>query len=862
MRREEKAQDLRILKTLTWACIILISLILCLPDLSASEAKSLKKTQKVVAGKRYKASGFHEFLLGKDYRELWTAVIEVEVLDLGNFAGGLRPVMRIGGMQTLGLAMKGADGWDYTFRSIDKDPTHVLPPSFLGTLAARVIQDQTAAAHPAAALIVSPIAKAVGLLHVEPRLVVLPDDPALGEFQQEFRGVLGTISQFSNVPAGMETGSFGATEILDSMEMWKRLLAGPENLIDSREYLKARLVDILIGDWDRHRFQWRWAKIPGKHRWQPIPEDRDQVLASYEGVLLSWVRFGHPQLVKLKGSITGIVGLTWNGWEIDRWVLTDLEWPAWTEIASAVRNRVRDEVIDTAVSLMPKEYYELSGPKLALILKKRRDELLEAAWRYYKHLAAKVDIHGTDRKESAEIQRFNDGSVEVRLGLAQEGRTKKEPYYRRKFSPKETKEIRIYLYGGDDRAVSIGKTTGTIKVRVIGGAGQDIVDDSKGGGTHFFDSEGQNRLIKGSGSKYDPRPYIQKVKHPEEPWAKERDWGRHTAPVFWPSFSSDFGLFLGGGITTTSYGFRKYPYSSNHIIRGGFAIGAKSFRVDYENKFRRLNSPLFATLSTRISGIEFLRFYGFGNETSSEKEDDFYKIKQTQISLFLAARLALTSFFEIFIGPEVKYANTSLDEDTLLGQTNPYGADELSQVGIRLGFDFNTCNPTNFASSGIHLRAVGTYYPEVWDVESPFGAIQGEVSVYLPGLRRLILALRVGGKKVFGTYPFHEAAFIGGSSNVRGFRQGRFAGDASLYGNVELRLVLGKAVILIPGEYGIFGLTDIGRIYVDREISKKWHAAYGGGFFFSVLDFSTVFSLAVAASEQRTSVYFKAGFSF
>ncbi len=224
--------------------------------------------------------------------------------------------------------------------------------------------------------------------------------------------------------------------------------------------------------------------------------------------------------------------------------------------------------------------------------------------------------------------------------------------------------------------------------------------------------------------------------------------------------------------------------------------------------------------------------------------------------------MALTSFFEIFIGPEVKYANTSLDEDTLLGQTNPYGADELSQVGIRLGFDFNTCNPTNFASSGIHLRAVGTYYPEVWDVESPFGAIQGEVSVYLPGLRRLILALRVGGKKVFGTYPFHEAAFIGGSSNVRGFRQGRFAGDASLYGNVELRLVLGKAVILIPGEYGIFGLTDIGRIYVDREISKKWHAAYGGGFFFSVLDFSTVFSLAVAASEQRTSVYFKAGFSF
>lgn len=287
-----------------------------------------------------------------------------------------------------------------------------------------------------------------------------------------------------------------------------------------------------------------------------------------------------------------------------------------------------------------------------------------------------------------------------------------------------------------------------------------------------------------------------------------------------------------------------------------------SFRVDYEGEFRPLNSPLFSTLSTRVSGIEFLRFYGFGNETSSDKKDDFYKIKQAHISLFPAVRLDLTSFIELFIGPEIKYANTNLDEDTLLGQTTPYGAEEFGQVGLRLGFDCDTRNPTGFASPGIRLRAEGSYYPEVWDVESQFGTIQGEATAYLPATRRLILAFRAGGKKVFGTFPFHEAAYIGGSANVRGFRQGRFAGDASLYGNTELRLILGKAVIFIPGEYGIFGLTDVGRVYLEGETSKKWHTAYGGGFFFSVLDLSTVFPLAVAVSEEKTSVYFKAGFSF
>ena len=61
---------------------------------------------------------------------------------------------------------------------------------------------------------------------------------------------------------------------------------------------------------------------------------------------------------------------------------------------------------------------------------------------------------------------------------------------------------------------------------------------------------------------------------------------------------------------------------------------------------------------------------------------------------------------------------------------------------------------------------------------------------------------------------------------------------------------------------GIFGLTDIGRVYVDGQSSNKWHPAYGGGVFFSVLDLATVFSVAVATSEERTAVYLRAGYSF
>jgi hypothetical protein len=56
----------------------------------------------VVAGEHYRAGSFHRFLLGEDYRKLWTTPIEVPELDMRAFAGGLRPVRRVGGQQTYG----------------------------------------------------------------------------------------------------------------------------------------------------------------------------------------------------------------------------------------------------------------------------------------------------------------------------------------------------------------------------------------------------------------------------------------------------------------------------------------------------------------------------------------------------------------------------------------------------------------------------------------------------------------------------------------------------------------------------------------------------------------------------------------
>ena len=66
-------------------------------------------------------------------------------------------------------------------------------------------------------------------------------------------------------------------------------------------------------------------------------------------------------------------------------------------------------------------------------------------------------------EDGGDVIAIYDGTVEISLALAG---TEDSPYYRRRFEPKETQEVRIYLHAGNDRVVSEGPANGTIKVRV------------------------------------------------------------------------------------------------------------------------------------------------------------------------------------------------------------------------------------------------------------------------------------------------------------------------------------------------------------------------------------------------------------
>jgi hypothetical protein len=813
-------------------------------------------------GPEYRSGGLHSLLLGREYRSLWTTPISVPVLDLRTFAGGLRPVSKGGGQQTKSLKLVAPNGREFYFRSVDKDPSATLPLELRGTVAGSIVRDQTSSAFPTAPLVVDRLLSAAGILHGETRLVVLPRS-GLGEFQGDFGGLMGFLEEGVGGSAGPGAHWGGATEIIGSDSLFGRVERSPNDRVDTRALVAARLFDLLIGDWDRHADQWVWARFGETmpHRWVPIPRDRDQALVKYDGVLLTIARQTAPQLINFGPNYPYIPGATWNGRDLDRRFLSEVEWPVWESVMGSLRAALSDAVIDDAVRSLPPQHYALEGPELAAALKSRRDRLPEAAARYYRQLGKQVDVHATDGSDRARLTRGSSGEVELTLSSDSAG---SEPYFRRQFDPKITREIRLFLDGGDDAAIVAGNRGGGPLLRILGGDGRDSLVDSTGsGGERFYDDPSGPARTTGSSTGVDRRPYVAPRKGPKD--LPPRDWGSRWTASTQLSYGPDVGFFLGGGRTLTTYGFRKDPYSTRHRFRAGFATGPKTYRVDYRGEFRRENSHSYAGVVLRASGVDVIKFRGFGNEMAAPGSDEFYRVTQDAVGLHPAIVFGFGSQTILQVGPGLKYVSTDNRPDRFLATLgNVYGSGNFGEIGGGLTFRHDSRNRETAATRGVFLELGGNVYPAIWDVDSTFGEVHGQAMTYLTPRMPLspTLAFRVGGKKLWGRYPFFESAFIGGASTVRLGRVNRYAGDASAYGSAELRLSLARLTLVLPAQFGVFGLGDVGRVWLGGESSDRWHGAAGGGIWLSYLNRAYSFSLAVASGEEKTGVYAQAGFGF
>jgi Omp85 superfamily domain len=821
-------------------------------------------TVRVVPGADYAAGGLRRFFLGDHYRDTWGTEIEVPYLDLKAFAGGLTPVSAHSGSQTTSLRMLGADGRRYQFRGVYKNPTNILRPELQGTLIADLLQDGASASHPVGALVVSPLLHAVGVLHPAPFLALMPDDPALGEFRDSFKGLLGIIEERPNEADEAGAGGFGdALNVIGPERLFDRIDRGPDDLVNDRSFLTARMMDILIGDRDRHRDNWRWALMVdnGKPRvWEPISRDHDEAFVNADGLFITLAMEFYPQIVSFGPTYPSPLSLNWHSREVDRRFLVGLDAAVWDSVAISIQRRLTDEVIRAGVHALPPEMYEVGGESLEQALRSRRDLLRVETQRYYRLLAQEVEIHATNAAELAEIVRVDDRFVDVTLSA--KGRV----YLRRRFDSRDTDEIRLDMWGGKDVVEVTGDGDAPIRLRVIGGSGADrLVDGSTRGGVQFYDA-GSNTEWEGSRSSLNTKPFPAWIGSDLDRYPP-REWGTWRRRMGWLSAGPDYGLLVTAGLRSTRYGFRKRPYAFDWTLLVGLATGEGWGEADFNGDFRLENSGIHIGVDASVSGIELLKFHGIGNDTRGSRRAGQFNVPFNQFFLNPTLEYEVGENLKLRAGPWIKRSNAETDDSEFFATVADtlYGAGRFGQVGLNSRIRWDSRDRQRAPSSGLYVNVEGHVAPAVWSLDAAYATLAVEARTYRSWSAqpfRPTLAFRVGGETSSGKLPFQDAAYVGGRSKLRGWSSDRFAGDASLYGGVELRTHLTGFTLMVPGDMGLFGLVDGARVYSAGESPGGWHTGYGGGVWFSFVDPDKTLTFTVASGAERTLFYLGLGFAY
>jgi hypothetical protein len=828
----------------------------------ASERVEEPRYVTAVAGAGYDAGALHRWVLGAHYRDVWTLPVTVRVLDVSSRAGGLVPTRTGGGMQTRSLRFAGADGREYAFRSVDKDPSALLDPVLHGTVVDDLLQDGISTAHPYGALVVAPLARAAGVLHAEPELVVLPDDPVLGTFRREFAGMLGILEERPDENEGGATAFAGARKIIGTDKLTERLERGPDDRVDARAYLRARLVDFVVGDWDRHRDQWRWATRDdaAPRTWVPIPRDRDQAFSDFDGLAPGALRFQVPQFVRFGPEYGSVERLHWNARDIDRWFLAELNRSDWEEVGDSVVAALTDAVIDGSVRRMPPEVDALYGAELREVLRARRDGLPEAWASFYEMLSDRVDLRGTGDDDYVRIRM---GAEAVTVSMASAAAPSR-PYVQRTFDSGTTRELRVRLGSGDDRVEVLGEVTAGMQLRILGGAGDDrytvLGSDA---GLELLDDAGADVVEADEDVSIDRRPFDEWEWTPDDR-DQPRDWGSHTRPLLWSGYESDVGAFLGGGARFERYGFRQRPFASSLEVRAGVAPAVGKARAEAAARWNRSNSPVFVKARAGVSQLDVLHYYGLGNATPRVGED-FHRADVSRAWLSTGVGVELGGGLELAAVAGLERTRSGRNVDRLVAALNDEpGAGNFRAVSVGGTLTFDPLAERNDVGHRLRVEAAATAYPGVLDAERAFARTRIDVAALLASSDRpdVALALRGGVQQVFGRFPWHHAAFLGGRQSLRGWDEERFAGDAAVHGGAELRVRLLRPRLVVPAAVGVFGFVDAGRVFVDGASPGGWHTGVGGGLFIQPVQQPYVFRLGGGTSPEGTKVYASLGLPY
>lgn len=775
-------------------------------------------------------SKIYNWLWGEHYRELYTIPVNVPVMNFNTFMGGLDFVQQAPNFHGLLLVNQQNQyvllrplGGATSFLGSDFFQEMYNKKDFKNTYMDEFIADAYTIINPYTFIVADHLAKASDLISIDSKIYYLPknstrDTVADGSSIQE------------KLVAVIDIPNLDKSNIHTTSDLLEKLRLTKENEVDQDAYIRERMLDMLIGDWNKIPENWNWWSVSKGDSmiFEPIVIDRNHAFTKVDGMMfkqmLNVLTLGFIINYDSTLSKKNIKKLNTLGFPLDMAVTSQSDQSRWIKQARYLQQTLTDSVIDQSFKLLPEDIQSTETDLIREKLKDRRDTLETIARKYYKQLQRTPVLTGSDQNDRIVVKRYGRDSVQICMYNPQN-----KPVFDQRYSQKDTKEIWLYSLQGNDTFHVEGKAKKEIPVYLISGKGENTYDIESGKNIRIYG-------YKAEKDKLDTIPHVKKILSDDETLhAYDYEKIKHHTTSFtpWGIYDSDRGITLGAFFTYTEYGFKRAPFSYRHRIGYNYLQGFM-----YQGIFPSYDGRRSFQLDAFIgSPWNFSNFFGFGNATKGYKDEKrkFNRVTIHQYGLTPSYHFSFKNNQKWMLYSGLNLYKVKHSDGRFISRFYPadsrifkmnYFLDLGTTYEIDKEFGKLLPNVTGTLSAGwvMNLKDVGRNFPYT----------EATLSWDMKFTDRFTWASLMKGRVLYNNkYEFYQAATI----ELRGFRENRFIGKQSYYQYSDFRWDMGEfRNPIIPLKYGVFAGFDYGRVWYPDEKSTRWHTSYGGGFWLTLLN--------------------------
>lgn len=816
---------------------------------STTFPKSIQKA--IYPDHKIKNNALYTQWLGDHYRNAYRTLIEATCVNLDTLYGGLKPLFTGGGNSNK-LRLQSKNGKTYEMIPLKKDIYQLLQNSAYqekfniaeleGTFLENFIEDVYTTSHPFASTIIPSLSKAIDVLYTKPELFYIPKQKALGNHNATYGDDLYFIQE-SVDNTHLKASNFGKpNQIISTADLFTNLQTNPTHTVDQKAYVRARLFDLLLGDWDKGPEQWKWAAFKQNKSvtYKPIPLHRDQVFSDYDGIFWQFLSKIVPELKNLQLYDYQIINLKNHlktSFPVDLKIITNLSLDDFYTEAFFIRQQLTDERIDEAFQKLPIEIQTKKIEEVKKILQYRRDHLNKIAKQYHNLLLKNVVLTASNSDDVIEVNYLNNKETSITFN------TNNKPYFTAIYQNKNTKNIWIYGLAGNDDIRVIGKSKKGIHIKIIGGEGADYYDIHDQKKTTIIDQKQEtNILFHVTDTKttltdnYNTNAYD---------YLKRKQ----TLLRFLPLVGSnpDDGFFAG---FTTKLAYKdliQKPFTHQHTLKAayytltsGYDVYYKGVQATWLENFRLFTEFNFTSANYANN------FFGYGNDLPKKAFAlDYYRYKLATYSGAIGISKIGRQGGEIDLKISAESKQIAQLPNRLLSTYSQRFFGVNSFIGIENKIEYQNYDNIVFPTTGVQFMCITGVKANTNYFYKNFGYVIPSFSITHPlnKSKRLVLASKLKAHLIIGNegnLEIYQMSTLGGDDGLRGFNNERFTGKQSAYFSTDIRYNFRKLKSgIAPLNLGFFGGFDAGRVWIENDSSDKIHTSFGGGIWLKAADLIT-----------------------